>query len=87
MKNPLAAFGLSALLLSGCMATDAEIAGGLIGGAVGGLTASAIGSSDEWIVLATLIGATAGTLVARHAEDGDCAYADGRGGYYRAPCR
>jgi len=86
MKNHLTALGLSTLLLTGCMGSDAEVVGALIGGAAGALTAEAIGSSDEWVILAGLIGAGAGVLVARNAEDGDCAYSDGRGGYYRAAC-
>ena len=86
MKKQLAALGLSTLLLAGCLGNDPELAGGLIGGAAGGLTAAAIGSSDEWIVLATLIGAAAGVLVARNSQTGECAYSDGAGGYYTAAC-
>ena len=54
--------------------------------ASGALTAEMIGSSDEWVILAGLIGAGAGVLVARNSQTGDCAYSDGAGGYYTAAC-
>ncbi len=86
MKKHFTALGLSTLLLAGCLSDDPELTGALIGGAAGGLTAAAIGSSDEWIVGATLIGAAAGVLVARNSRTGECAYSDGAGGYYTDDC-
>jgi len=79
---------IAVLALSGCdetMSND-ELAGALIGGAVGGLTARALGGDTEWVIIGSLAGAAAGTLVARNAADGDCAYSRGDGTYYRAPC-
>lgn len=79
----------SALALSAC-ATPAEndqLAGALIGGAIGGLSAKALGGDRNWTIIGTLAGAAAGTLVARNAQTGDCAYARGDGTYYRARCR
>lgn len=82
---PLAA--ASAFALSGCVqATDDEIAGALVGGVLGAITATALGADDSWLVVGTLAGAAAGVLVARNRETGDCAYSNGDGTYYRAAC-
>lgn len=74
--------------LAACVETtsDNQVAGALIGGTLGAVTAYALDADQSWIVLGALAGAAAGTLIARNAETGDCAYANGDGTYYRAPC-
>ena len=66
--------------------SDNQVVGGLVGGTLGALTANALGADQSWVIVGALAGATAGTLIARNAEQGDCAYARGDGTYYRAPC-
>lgn len=67
--------------------SDNEILGGVAGATVGVLTADALGANTNWKIIAGLGGAVAGTMVARNARTGDCAYARGDGTYYSAPCR
>ena len=75
--------------LAACVETtsDTQVAGALIGGTLGAVTAYALDADQSWIVLGALAGAAAGTLIARNAETGECAYANGDGTYYRAACR
>lgn len=56
------------------------------GAAFGAVTASIFGADDGWTVVAALAGAAAGTLIAENSRNNECAYSDGRGGYYTAPC-
>ncbi|MDJ0627116.1 MAG: glucose-6-phosphate isomerase [Rhodobacter sp.] len=78
----------TALALSACATVDDDqAAGAAVGGVLGAITATALGADDEWLIIGTLAGAAAGALVAQNQRTGDCAYSDGRGGYYRAPCR
>ena len=84
-----AAIGIAALTLTGCtMTTEQEraLVGGAIGAGAGLLTASALGASRNWTIIATLGGAAAGTLVARNRATGQCAYAVGDGTYRTGPC-
>lgn len=77
------------LALASCTASpDAQrtAASSVLGGAAGLVTAKALGFGDGWVAVSTLAGAAAGTLIARNAEENRCAYANGRGGTYRAPC-
>ena len=63
------------------------ILGGVAGATVGVLTADALGANSNWKIIAGLGGAVAGAMVARNETTGDCAYANGNGTYYTAPCR
>ena len=64
-----------------------QIAGASVGAAFGAVAAQAFGANEEWTVVGALAGAAAGTLIAQNNNNNDqCAYADGRGGYYTAPC-
>lgn len=77
-----------AMALSGCQmtATDRTIVGG-VAGAVGGLAvANLLGANSNWSILSTVAGAAAGSLLARNASTGTCAYARGNGTYYEAAC-
>ncbi|MFK7937779.1 MAG: glycine zipper 2TM domain-containing protein [Roseovarius sp.] len=76
--------------LSGCdgMSEQGRIATGAIGGgALGYITADALGADSDWRLISALAGAAAGTLVARNPRRGRCAYARGDGGYYTRRCR
>ena len=80
----------SALALTACdnLSKDENtILGGVAGATVGVLTADALGANDNWKIIAGLGGAVAGAMVARNEATGDCAYANGNGTYYTAPCR
>ncbi|NRP11440.1 hypothetical protein XMM379_000609 [Aliiroseovarius sp. xm-m-379] len=56
-------------------------------GAVAGLAlADLLGANSNWKVVGTVAGAVAGNLIAKNAEQNQCAYADGRGGYYTGAC-
>ena len=60
---------------------------GVAGGAAAGLiTADALDANNDWRLIAALVGAAAGTLVAQNSATGDCAYARGDGTYFVAPC-
>jgi len=60
---------------------------GLIGGTGAGvLLASAFDANPAWTIVAGLAGATVGTLVARNAQSGQCAYSRGDGTYDVRPC-
>ena len=90
MKNSITALALSAALAApACTpyATSDETAGAVVGGAVGALTATALDASPEWTIIGTLAGAGVGAMVARNSRTGECAYSNGDGTYYRAPCR
>jgi len=89
MKTPAIALACAAALtLAGCLSPyeERQAGGALIGGGLGFLTAKALGAGSGWVVLTTLAGATAGTLVARNTADNSCAYATGDGRYRRGPC-
>lgn len=77
------------IALGGCTMTqnEATLLGGFAGAAGGLLLADALNANPNWTIVAALGGATAGALVARNSRTGDCAYANGRGQYYTAPCR
>ena len=90
MKNWItAAIMGTALTVSACdtMTTDQRNAAGAVaGGALGAVTADALGANPEWTLVAGLAGAAAGTMVARHENAAQCAYSRGDGPYYPAPC-
>ena len=79
---------IAVLGLSGCMTpSEQRVAGGAaIGGALGLISARALGANDNWTVLTTLGGAAAGAMVARNQETRECAYARGDGTYVVRPC-
>ena len=80
----LAAFTLAAC--DGLSPGERAAVGGLTGAALGVITADALRADRNWTTVAALGGAAAGVLVARNTATGQCAYSDGRGGYYRARC-
>ncbi|WP_127105851.1 glycine zipper 2TM domain-containing protein [Pararhodobacter zhoushanensis] len=88
MKALMIAAAVGTLTLGACTMSSNErtAVGGLAGAAGGLLLADAFDANDNWTIVAALGGAAAGALVARNSAQGDCAYADGRGGYYRAAC-
>jgi len=81
---------VSSIALSGCMemstAEQNDLGGALAGGAVGLITAKALGANSNWTVLTTLGGAAAGVMVARNSNSGECAYSNGDGTYRTGPC-
>lgn len=86
-KCVVGAMGL--LILSGCenLTSDQRTIVGMTAGAAAGLiTADALDADDDWRLIAALVGAAAGTLVAQNNATGDCAYARGDGTYFIAPC-
>nr|WP_319250570.1 glycine zipper 2TM domain-containing protein [uncultured Celeribacter sp.] len=89
-KKTLLALAFAAPTLAACTTMTAseqnQAIGAAAGAGLGYLTADALGSNDEWKVLATLGGAAAGTMVAQNQNTATCAYANGNGGYYTAPC-
>ena len=60
--------------------------GGLIGAALGVVTAKALDADDDWKIIGGLAGAAAGVLVARNAARDECAYSRGDGTYVIRPC-
>jgi len=79
----------SVAALAACQMTTAEktdTTGALAGAALGFITAKALGASTDWAVVASLATAAAGVLVARNAQNGQCAYSNGDGTYYTAAC-
>ena len=87
MKHPLVLLLCGTFALSGCMAsTTGPGADAAVGGVLGAITAAALGADTEWVIIGTLAGAVAGTLVGQNRRTGECAYADGNGGFYRAAC-
>lgn len=90
MTKQATALALSAILaLAGCEGMTREermVVGGLTGAAAGVVTAEILDVDDNWVIVAALAGAAIGSIVARNAETGDCAYAIGGGRYRIAPC-
>lgn len=88
-KQALAAVTAATLALSGCagLTPQQQLAtGAVLGAGAGLLTANAFNANPTWTVLTVLAGAAAGTLVAKNNQTGQCAYANGDGTYYTAPC-
>jgi len=89
MKQTTLALALAApLALAGCMNPyqERQLGGALIGGSLGFITAKALDADSDWVVVSTLAGAAAGTLVARNTARNRCAYATGDGHYRVAHC-
>jgi osmotically inducible lipoprotein OsmB len=91
MKRSILAVTCAALLaVAACedMSRDEQmIVGGLVGGAVGLVTANALDANHNWTIVAVLAGAAVGSLVARNNATNECAYAAGNGKYRILPCR
>ena len=79
-----------ALAIAGCQSMSRvdqnTLAGGVVGGALGAVTAAALGASAGWVVVAGAAGATAGALFARNATTGECAISNGDGTYRIVRC-
>jgi len=88
MRKTLILLTTTAALAACQMSTSekTDLTGALTGGAVGFITAKALGASDKWAVVAALGTAAAGVVVARNSQTGECAYSNGDGTYYTAAC-
>lgn len=86
----MGALALAAMLtVTGCenLTPEQRTVVGVAGGAAAGLiTADALEADDDWRLIAALVGAAAGTVVAQNSADDLCAYARGDGTYFTAPC-
>ncbi|MBF9059952.1 glucose-6-phosphate isomerase [Rhodobacterales bacterium HKCCSP123] len=73
---------------SACQPTPQNQAalGAVLGGAAGLALSELVDANPQWTAVAVLGGAAAGAVVAQNQTTQECAYADGRGGYYIAPC-
>jgi len=79
---------IAVVTLSACQPTpqNQAIAGGVFGAAAGLAVSELVDANDGWTAVAVLAGAGAGTLLAQNQARRECAYSDGRGGYYVAAC-
>lgn len=79
-----------ALAMAGCQSMSRvdqnTLAGGVVGGGLGALTAAAFGASAGWVIVAGAAGATAGAIYARHATRDECAVSNGDGTYRIVRC-
>jgi glucokinase len=84
----LAALFATLTALAACQPTPQNQAatGAVLGGAAGLALSELVDANPQWTAVAVLGGAAAGSVVAQNQATQDCAYADGRGGYYIAPC-
>jgi len=80
--------GAALLALPGCLTPQQErqVGGALIGSSLGFVTAKVLDLDSDWVVVSTLAGAAAGTLVARNSARNTCAWATGDGRYREGPC-
>ena len=91
MFKPLFPLALvCSVALTGCIEMSAQdkndLGGAVVGGAVGLITAKALGANSNWTIMTTLAGAAAGVLVARNQRTNQCAYSNGDGTYSTRPC-
>ena len=91
MKRQIIAIAAAAAIaVSGCNMTTQEqeqVAAGIMGAGIGAVGAKILNADDGWVWAAAAAGAATGVLLARNSRTKECAYSDGRGGYYTAPCR
>ncbi len=90
MKRTIMAIACTAILaLPACNTTTSNdhLTGAAVGGVLGAITATALGADTNWLIVGTLAGAATGAIVAENQKTGMCAYSNGNGTYYRAPCR
>ena len=81
--------GASLLFVQACENLTAEqrTVVGVVGGTAAGLiTADILNADGNWRVIAALVGAAAGVVVAENDATQECAYARGDGTYFVAPC-
>lgn len=78
----------AAIALAACQPTPQNQAalGAAFGGAAGFALSELVDANPEWTAVAVLGGAAAGAVVAQNRATRECAYSDGRGGYYVAAC-
>lgn len=78
----------AAIAVSACQPTPQNQAavGAVLGGAAGFALSELVDANPQWTAVAVLGGAAAGAVVAQNQTTRECAYADGRGGYYIAAC-
>ena len=69
----------------GCTQTETTTTTAIAGGAIGAAVAGR-GDRVEGALIGAAAGAAAGLLIGR-AQNNECYYADGRGGYYKQRCR
>jgi hypothetical protein len=83
-----AALFSAVIAVSACQPTPQNQAalGAVVGGAAGLALSELVDANSNWRAVAVLGGAAAGAVVAQNQARNECAYADGRGGYYVAPC-
>jgi len=89
MFRPIAFASVAALSLAACDGLspgERAAVGGLTGAAAGVIAADALRADRNWTIIAALGGAAAGVMVARNTARNECAYSDGRGGYYTRRC-
>ncbi|MFN3170206.1 MAG: bacteriocin [Hyphomicrobiales bacterium] len=81
---------VGALAMAGCQSMSRveqnTLAGGVIGGGLGALTAAAFGASAGWVVVAGAAGAAAGAIYARNTTTNECAVSNGDGTYRIVRC-
>jgi hypothetical protein len=83
-----AALFATVIAVSACEPTpqNQTAMGAVFGGAAGFALSELVDANPEWTAVAVLGGAAAGAVLAQNEATNDCAYSDGRGGYYIAPC-
>lgn len=89
MKLQITAVLLSSVAaLAACQPTPQnQAAFGAVAGGVAGLALSElVDANPQWTAVAVVGGAAAGAVLAQNQATSECAYADGRGGYYIAAC-
>lgn len=79
----------AASLMMACQPTAQNQAalGAVLGGVTGLALSELVDANSQWTAVAVIGGAAAGTMLAQNQTTRECAYADGRGGYYLAACR
>jgi glucokinase len=79
----------AAFFISACQPTSQNQAalGAVLGGVTGLALSELVDANSQWTAVAVIGGAAAGTMLAQNQTTRECAYADGRGGYFLAPCR
>lgn len=84
-----AALIMAAMLATACQPTAQNQAalGAVFGGVTGLALSELLDANPQWTAVAVIGGAAAGTMLAQNQSTRECAYSDGRGGYFVAPCR
>jgi Na+/H+ antiporter NhaC len=84
-----AALVAATCLIAACQPTtqNQTALGAVFGGVTGLALSDLLDANPQWTAVAVIGGAAAGTMLAQNRATRECAYADGRGGYFVAPCR